>query len=337
MRDLTGIVEYEPGDLTLTARTGTTLAEIARATAEHGQWFALDPVGDPSRATLGATIATGSYGPLAHHFGTPRDMTLGVELVTGVGDIVRGGGRVVKNVAGFDLTRLVTGSWGTLAVITEATVRLRALPAVSATVAIELARDVQDLERLRAGLRRLPFTPLAATLLDRTAVSRVDIGSDGDVLLLRLGGNEEAVTAQRSQLDSLGITRQIDESVWQRLRVLEPATAAVMRLSRLPSRIAETWREAGLTIHQWPGAYRQADLGRGVVRIVLPLGSEAHDASLAALLDVAYEGNRIFERLPGPLWNTLAPSAMHGRIDRGIKTAFDPHHILNPGIFGESQ
>ena len=148
-----GIVEYEPGDLTLTARAGTTLDEITRATAANGQWLALDPLGDPSRATLGATIATGSYGALAHHFGTPRDMTLGVQFVSGMGDMVRGGGRVVKNVAGFDLTRLVTGSWGTLGVLTEVTVRLRALPAVEATLLIEVAATTAELERARATLR----------------------------------------------------------------------------------------------------------------------------------------------------------------------------------------
>ncbi|PYP65762.1 MAG: hypothetical protein DMD26_09925, partial [Gemmatimonadetes bacterium] len=114
MRSLSGIVEYEPGDLTLTARAGTTMDEIARATSAHGQWLALDPFGDPARATLGATIATASSGPLARAFGAPRDVTLGVEFVTGRGDVARGGGRVVKNVAGFDLTRLLTGSWGSL-------------------------------------------------------------------------------------------------------------------------------------------------------------------------------------------------------------------------------
>src|SRR5205085_2072238 len=92
---LSGIIEYEPGDLTLTARAGTTLEEIARATAAHGQWLTLDPHGDSTRATIGATIATASAGPLAHHFGTPRDVTLGIEFVTGAGDVVRGGGRVV--------------------------------------------------------------------------------------------------------------------------------------------------------------------------------------------------------------------------------------------------
>src|SRR4030081_2033021 len=93
---LTGIVEYEPGDLTLTALAATSLAEIERVTRAEGQWLPLDPPGAPD-GTIGATIATASWGPLASAYGTPRDQVLGCELVSGTGDIVRAGGRVVKN------------------------------------------------------------------------------------------------------------------------------------------------------------------------------------------------------------------------------------------------
>src|SRR5206468_6797235 len=124
-----------PGDLTLTARAGTTLAEIRSATAEHNQWLALDPSGR-DESTLGAIAATASAGPLATAFGTPRDLILGLEFVSGDGHIARGGGKVVKNVAGFDLTRLFIGSWGTLGVITEVSVRLHAKPEVDRTIAI---------------------------------------------------------------------------------------------------------------------------------------------------------------------------------------------------------
>lgn len=115
--ECTGIVDYVPDDLTLTARAGTTLEEIRSATSRHGQWLALDPFGG-GQGSLGATLATNSAGPLATAFGHPRDLTLGVAFVTGAGVVARGGGRVVKNVAGFDLTRLMIGAWGTLGVIT---------------------------------------------------------------------------------------------------------------------------------------------------------------------------------------------------------------------------
>ena len=128
-----GVVDYVPGDLTITVRGGTTLDEIERVTGAEGQWLPLDPFGSTD-GTIGATIATGSFGPLAHGFGRARDLVLGVEFVTGDGRTVRGGGRVVKNVAGFDLVRLVTGSWGTIGIVTEATLRLYSRPASSLTV-----------------------------------------------------------------------------------------------------------------------------------------------------------------------------------------------------------
>ena len=130
-----GVVDYVPGDLTITVRSGTTLGEIAATTSAEGQWLPLDPFGSLD-GTIGATIATGSSGPLAHSFGRARDLVLGVEFVSGEAKAVRGGGRVVKNVAGFDLVRLITGSWGTLGILTEATLRLYSLPSQPITVSL---------------------------------------------------------------------------------------------------------------------------------------------------------------------------------------------------------
>jgi glycolate oxidase FAD binding subunit len=122
--DDTGVVAYAPDDLTVTARAGTTLRELAATLAQRDQWIALDPEGGLD-VTIGATVATCSYGPAAAYFGTARDQVLGMTVVLGSGDIVRPGGRVVKNVAGFDLTRLMIGAWGTLGVISEITLRVR--------------------------------------------------------------------------------------------------------------------------------------------------------------------------------------------------------------------
>lgn len=124
LADDRGIVAYVPDDLTVTVRSGTTLRELDDALVTHGQWVALDPEGAPD-VTVGATVATCSYGPAAAYFGTPRDQVLGMTVVLGTGEVIRVGGRVVKNVAGFDLTRLMIGAWGTLGVITEVTLRVR--------------------------------------------------------------------------------------------------------------------------------------------------------------------------------------------------------------------
>lgn len=123
--ELRGVVEYNPGDLTMTVGAGTTLAEIDDVLGAHHQWLPCDPAGGRT-GSIGATVATCSYGPLAALFGTPRDQVLGMTVVTGTGDVLHTGGRVVKNVAGFDLTRLMIGAWGTLGIITQVTLRVRA-------------------------------------------------------------------------------------------------------------------------------------------------------------------------------------------------------------------
>lgn len=121
-----GVVAYSPNDLTLVVRAGTSLKEIAEVLDQHNQWLPLDPFNslDGGDGTIGATVATCSYGPLAALYGTPRDLVLGMTVVTGNGHIISPGGRVVKNVAGFDLTRLMIGSWGTLGVITQVALRV---------------------------------------------------------------------------------------------------------------------------------------------------------------------------------------------------------------------
>ena len=247
-RELAGITEYVPGDLTLTARAGTTLEEIRQATAAHDQWLALDPYG-ANEGTLGATIATASAGSLSTSFGTPRDLTLGLEFVTGEGVAVRGGGRVVKNVAGFDLTRLLTGSWGTLGVITEATVRLHARPETDESIMVRLG-DNGDVARTRELLRQLPFSPYACEIIN-AQLARNLIDVDGIAAIIRLGGNRQAVAAQRSAFAALGVAVDVDGSVWQRLRTIEGTGALVFRLSARPSEIARVWSAASAVARKW--------------------------------------------------------------------------------------
>ncbi len=332
---LTGIAEYEPGDLTLTARAGTSLDEIGRVTAGHGQWLTLDPFGSDA-GTIGATVATASAGPLAQAFGTPRDLVLGVEFVTGKGAVVRGGGRVVKNVAGFDLTRLCTGSWGTLGVITEVTVRLRARPEVDETLVAAI--DDRTFSRNISSWRRsAPFVPLALELLDARLAGRVGL-HDGPVLLARIGGNESAVRAQRSSLRELaGDAVVTDPAVWRVLRSAEPEAAIVVRFSARASEFAAVYADAR-EIAAAGDAYVHATPARGIARVVIPL--DAHDHARAVelsslALDRPVRGARICERLPADSWARVA-SPIADRLSRGIKQAFDPAGILNPGILGEA-
>lgn len=328
---LSGVVEYEPGDFTLSARAGTSLAEIARITAAHGQWLTLDPHG-ASSGTIGATIATASHGPLSSAFGTPRDHVLGCEFVSGAGDIVRAGGRVVKNVAGFDLVRLVTGAWGTLGAITEVTVRLRARPEDDRTIAVTLADDGSaGAEAAWRWLRGSEYTPLAAEVLSPSLAQQLSLGDAR--LLVRLGGNATFVDAAAIALASLGSSAVVADSAWQSLSVAEPAGAVVFRVSTRPSRVAALWARAQ-AFAEGEGGYAHATLTRGVVRCVVPV---AHDLATMELLraglrSLAADATVAGERLPAELWRDIARQRSTDSLADGVRAAFDPDRIMNPGI-----
>jgi glycolate oxidase FAD binding subunit len=328
-RELSGIVDYVPGDLTITARAGTTFAEIRDATAPHNQWLALDPHGSDD-GTIGATVATASAGPLATGFGLPRDLVLGLEFVSGAAATARGGGRVVKNVAGFDLTRLLTGSWGTLGVITEVTVRLHARPEGNLTTIVRLPESADSLARVHQFLRRAPFTPFACEVLDGTHVGE----APGVVALFRLGGNAEAVRAQHAALSELGTVRELHPAVWNRLRS-EPAEAIVFRLSQLPSQIQKTWNAAMNCVVSCTGAIVHARPARGIVRCIVPR-TPNNAAQLARSLSKSPEFTLVGEKMTPELW-ARCPSPAADRLSRGIKQTFDPNNVLNPGILGESE
>lgn len=204
---IAGIVEYVPGDLTLTARSGTTIAELDAATGAHGQWCPLLPWGG-DEGTLGATFATATHGPCSASLGAPRDIALGMEFVDGTGAVIRAGGRVVKNVAGFDLTRLLVGSWGSLGVITELSLRLRARPVVDETWSVAIAPGDTARSRLQS-LRRGPFAPLAIEELDGRT-------------LVRIGGNAAFVAASREIVRALGAAEPCEPGIWTRLRERDP-------------------------------------------------------------------------------------------------------------------
>jgi len=330
---LRGVTEYERGDFTITVRAATPLAEIDAVTGREGQWLALQPFGSAD-GTIGATIATASWGPLASAYGTPRDQLLGCEVVTGVGEIVHAGGRVVKNVAGFDLSRLMTGAWGTLGVITEVTMRLRARPEVDRTLAIVAEGGVDAFcsaawQWLRGG----PYVPLAAELCSATLASR--LGLEGRTLLLvRLGGNEAFVRAAEESIATLGTALNVDTDVWARLRTLEPAASAVVRLGSLPSELGPVWSAASSVVER-AGGWTHATLERGVVRCVVPVGDGEKEyeriRGITERLQAPPRGSRVVEQLPAPLWDSVAAPA-GDRLSSAVRRTFDPDGVLNPGI-----
>jgi glycolate oxidase FAD binding subunit len=311
--NMTGIVEYEPGDLTLTARAGTSLGEIAAATRPHRQWLTLDPP-EIADGSIGATVATASAGPLAHAFGLPRDIVLGVEVATGEGAVVRGGGRVVKNVAGFDLARLFVGSWGTLGVITEVTVRLRALPEVDETIALPATPAI--LARLRVN----DLAPIAVERLSPPLARVLRLDASTPMLLVRLAGNASAVASQRAILGADATPTPAD--VWQRLgQIASVPGRTIWRASTRPANVASLWPDAD-------NFWSHSSPSRGVVRYMVPDPAEAAARLTRASVTV------IGESMMPEQWQLLAPGPAADRLSVSIKRTFDPAGILNPGILG---
>ena len=330
LADDAGIVEYVPGDLTLTARAGTTLAQIAAATREHDQWLPLDPWGGDD-GTLGATIATASAGPHAHSMGLPRDVVLGMEFVSGTGQVVRAGGRVVKNVAGFDLARLLTGSWGTLGIITEATVRLRARPQDTRTLVIPALAARAELSAFATRIRALPFTPLACEMLNARLAAHLGLRAQS-CLLVRVGGNSIAVAAQIDRLRELGVCVDADEQTWDALRVAERGALASWRWSGLPSEFGETWIAADTLARPLDGVFLHGNPARGVVRVVV-VHSEAKPAQVARAA-TGFRGTVAIEQLPNAAWPLLPSAGEQSALERMVREKFDPAGVLNPGIMG---
>lgn len=325
-----GIVDYVPGDLTITVRSGTTLEEIRNATEAEGQWLPLEPFGTAD-GTVGATIATGSFGPLAHGFGRARDLVLGLEFVTGEGKVVRGGGRVVKNVAGFDLVRLLTGSWGTLGIITEATLRLYARPSRPVTVALNVGGQSGSLAKRLAMIFTAPLAAFSFEIISSQMAVAVGLPAE-TTILLRLGGNAASIAAQRATLAALGGMTDTDESVWNALRTVEDARAATatVRFSATPSRLADLWTAATK-----PGdaeIYASSTPRLGIVRC--SLAADRVESLVSRVRSEIPDCTVVFETLPAPLWQLLSPTVIADRLSADIRRAFDPHGILNPGILG---
>lgn len=225
MRAINGIVSYNPADLTLTCGAGTTIHELDESTRAHGQWCPLAPPGMDLMSTVGATVATAMESPYAATLGRPRSLVLGLECVDGAGRVIAAGGRVVKNVAGFDLTRAMIGAWGTLGAITQVHLRLRARPAVDECWSLRLLPD--DLARLDSYVRG-PLAPLACV---RHEMPASPPAPDHHWYLVRIGGNAAFVAESRAALQALGATLP-----------QEPSAIDAWRGSHEPAPLALQWR-----------------------------------------------------------------------------------------------
>src|SRR5215467_15237217 len=193
------VVDYSPADLTIWAEAGMTMSDLERTTRKQNQWLPLDPPGD---GTVGATVACGSSGPLRFGFGTPRDYVIGLRLAHVDGTESKSGGRVVKNVAGYDLNKLYVGSFGTLAVITEVILKLRTVPETSATV-IATAPEPQTIQSLASRIMAGRLRPASLFVLNQAMASQLGLAARGGAMLVRFTECEPAVADQIDHLRRL--------------------------------------------------------------------------------------------------------------------------------------
>jgi glycolate oxidase FAD binding subunit len=209
---LNRILEHDPGDQTCTVEAGVRLSELRATLAAAGQRLSLDPPGDP---TVGALVALNLSGPLRHRFGSPRDLVLGATLVLGDGTIASSGGKVVKNVAGYDLARLVCGSEGRLAFVARVSFRLHPLPKAARTIVVE----TEDTARVAAAL-----------LASQVQPSALDVLHPGRVAVL-FEGSERAVAAQLVTAQTLVGGAEADMSVWNEARERQGASKGRVRFA----------------------------------------------------------------------------------------------------------
>jgi glycolate oxidase FAD binding subunit len=332
---LSGVVSYRPGDLTVSVEAGTPFRELQSALAEGKQFIPWDPP-DADRATVGGILAAGEPGFRRAPGARPRDLLLGFEALLADGTAVAAGGRVVKNVSGYELTKLLVGSRGTLAFLTRAHLRVRPLPETVLTT----AASFESAQRLASGLSSLRSgvaPPEVVAVIDPTMAASLSLS--GWVLLLRFEGIDEEASGDCSKAEALlradEVTRlegpRADE-VWRRLRDFpSPASGSESEcvvlgqvLASDTMRLAETWQSRGPVV-----AYPEA--GRLYAKTNEP---EGYLQLLETALDFA--GNAVLESGPQTLKSQLD---VFGVTPRGfelmskIKEKMDPSHILSPGRF----
>ena len=237
---LNQIIVHEPPDLIAVAQAGVKLTDFSAKLGENGQWLPLDPP-DDGRATLGGVVATGLGGAQQFGYGRPRGAVIGMKVVLADGSVIKTGGRVVKNVAGYDLSKLFTGSYGTLGIIAELNFKLRPRPECESTVCVDGA-VVELLEKARSIISARLF-PVAAEIVSPAFAGLLDIAADQPVLLVRFAGNEVAV---KHQLERAVAFMSGGEIVFDDAYIWRAIAAAPLRQTRpgwrrsvLPSKLAD--------------------------------------------------------------------------------------------------
>jgi len=304
---LSGIVEYEPDDLTITCGAGMTLGELRKATAAAGQMVAFDPeIAD--EATVGGALATDLWGPSRLSLGGPRDFTIGLRVITGDGLITRAGGRVVKNVAGYDLCKLYVGSLGTLAVITEATFKVQPLPKATRQTAFTTESSAAACGIASEALMR-------GLSLQSAVVARADERWRLDITL---AGSETAV--ERSARELVSLTGDSGQETGEQAERSDDDTIGV-RIAALPSELPSLLEglptDARFLAYPTLGVVRMRLRDAGQLPPLVAMGAIVEDAPPEVKRKV----------------DVFGPEPASLPLMRSIKAQLDPNNVLSPGRF----
>jgi glycolate oxidase FAD binding subunit len=348
LRGLEQVIEFPARDMTITVQAGIAIARLQALLAAENLRLPVD-VPRAGEATLGGILATNTSGPRRPGYGTLRDYVIGISAVNDEGHEFKAGGRVVKNVAGYDLCKLLIGSLGTLGIITQATLKLRPLAEEQALVClmIEAGETESALARLHGSRTR----PVCLDLLNRRAAQEicrqagVPAPASPWALLVGYEGNADAVNWQVQHLvKELGTTCKLEARVgftaqplWQALVEWErwPGAAATFKANLLPSAVAAFCELAESAA---PPVYLRAHAANGIV--VGHWGAELECTRAVELLArwraAAGQGRVIVTNRPSPWQTTLdvwGPAPADAWLMRQVKDKFDPRHIFNPGRF----
>ncbi len=308
MRPYAGIIDYEPKELVLTVRAGTTLVEIETAMAKQNQMLPFEPPYFAEGTTIGGTVATGLSGPRRPYTGAVRDFVLGTRIISGKGEDLRFGGRVIKNVAGYDVSRLMTGAMGTLGVLLDLSFKVLPKPTEEMTLRYQMD-EATAIQR---------FNEWAGRPLPISATSWHD-----GVAMLRLSGAAAGVRAAREKLGGEVVAESPAREFWGNLRDHRAeffgGTEPLWRLS-VPSTRAPLQLDLPQWI-EWGGALRWVRGADGVEGAKALRASVEAAGGHATLFRHGDKSVGVFH----PLQPVLA------RVHRNLKAAFDPENILNPG------